>query len=148
MNQLIALKKAPYRNWGYPSVGPEYGEVAYIIIGDCCYFTDAIDHGTYSHGLTTTINAAEDILTQIATEEGRPIRSLRYFDLQTHLGYQSKRPGQFELSELRLDQCNPDDEETEDGGIVLGSGFTVNVAGWQDVRAPLEVLQRFRDFIG
>jgi len=126
----MMLKEAQYPNWGWPIAGVEYGKVAYAIIGGCCYFSGL----TASGQATSTINAAESIVQAIADQEGVPIEKLRFFDLQTHRGY-DKPEGEFAFDELVFD-----DES-------LGQG-KVSVSGWAERECPNGVIELFSDCIG
>jgi len=75
-------------------------EFRYVITNDCCTFT-AVDAQT-----TSSINAAEDIVEAICAQEGCQFHQLRFFDLQTHLGYSSKQPGHFEYDEVELESLS------------------------------------------
>ena len=92
------LKEAQYRCRAYPRKGfPEFHKIAYVIIGDKCYFS-GLERGT------STINAAEDIIASIAKQERVRFSRLRYFDIQTRLGYR-KLPGKYEINELAYEAC-------------------------------------------
>ncbi len=95
------LKKARYENFGG---GNKYAEVAYEIFGDRCVFCGI----TPPHKRTSTINAAESILQAIADQEGVPVTNLRFFDLQTQMGY-NMAPGLFEFDELVFTVNQPPD---------------------------------------
>ena len=88
------LKEARYKCWGHGPEFPEFNVVKYLIISDHCYFT-----GIERKKRTSTINAAREIVQAIADQEGVPLRSLRFFDLQTHQGY-NKRLGEYALDEV------------------------------------------------
>jgi len=95
--------------------------VLYVIIDDRCTFTGITQ-------TTSTINVAERIVEAIARAEGVTIEVLKFFDLQTHLGY-GKRPGEFEYDRLSFDQ-----------GLYDPS--------WQPAECPSEIRQLFANQIG
>lgn len=121
------LKEAKYRNWGYPAVGPEFGVVKYAIKGRECYFS-GVPKALYE--VTSTINAANDIVKAIAGQEDVAITDLRFFDLQTHLAY-DRPEGEFEFDELIISFAN--------GQMSIG---------WQSRECPPDVLEIFRAQIG
>lgn len=91
------MEEAAYPCWGagFGPMFPEFNRVVYAIVGDCCYFS-----GIEKKLRTSTINAAESIIMAICKQEGVFPNRLRWFDLQTHHGYDSKQPGGFELDEV------------------------------------------------
>ncbi|RJR32103.1 hypothetical protein C4569_00090 [Candidatus Parcubacteria bacterium] len=121
------LKKAKYRNWGYPAVGSEFGEVVYAIIGRNCFFSGI----QRSFVATSTINAEESIVCAIAEQEGKAIGSLIFYDLQTHLGY-DKPAGEFCLNRLTIKQANSQ----------------ITITGWEPVSCPDNIRKIFEDYIG
>ena len=149
------LQEAHYRCWGYGSDPgfPEYNKVAYIIIGDCCYFS-----GVEKEMRTSTINAAESIIEAISHQENILAIALRWFDLLTYRGYNNK-PGEYELKELKI---GPSKDLTSKGwrlGLLEVNGEEALIyteaeqdfviASWNDVAlCPNEVLEIFRDYIG
>src|SRR3989344_3546633 len=69
--------------------------VVYLLNGDECVYT----------GVTpgpSTINFTGPIIDAISKQEQRDPRSLRFFDLQTALGYRSKSDAEFEFNEVAL----------------------------------------------
>lgn len=147
------LKEAQYPCWGF-GCGPQYPEfhkAVYVIISGCCYFSGT-ERGT------STINAAESVIADIARREGKPIVALRWFDLQTYRGYR-KCPGECKLSELSIGPTA--DLEPTKGGVsrfeIEGEQVMVvtqdeedfRVTGWQKVEpCPPEVLELFKKYIG
>ncbi len=113
-------------------VGPEFGTVFYAILGNSCYFS-GINRTGGPRSATSTINAAEDIITAIAKQEGIPAKKLQFFDLQTQEGYQ-KLAGVFELDKVVF--------EVTDDGVVE------NLSWSADVPCPPQVQYLFRDLIG
>lgn len=93
----------------------------------------------------------------IAEQEGISVVALRWFDLQTHRGYQ-KRPGEYELDELaigptaNLQQTQGGITEFEFAGeqAVLSTQDEEDfrVTGWRRTLCPPEVLELFREYIG
>jgi len=139
------LKKAKYDNLGFGSDKslPEHGIVFYTMIGNCCYFS-----GTQRFIVTSTINAAEDIVYSIAKQEGKEVKDLRFFDLQTHQCY-NFAPGTFQLDELIIEFDEEMDEEIEEGvEIIGGSEHGFDVTGWQTTKCPEKVINLFREQIG
>lgn len=104
----------------------------YVIIDNKCYFS-----GAKNELFTSTINAAESIITAIAKQEGVSVWTLEWFDLQTHCGYSSKQPGQFELDQVVL---------TENlRGTHIYDFF---VKEWDPVSCPDEIRTLFKEYIG
>ena len=97
----------------------------YIFEGDRCVFTGITDKGT------STINAVERIVEAIAVVEGRGIRELTFFDLQTRKGYSHYRSGEFAFSQLILSEKE---------------GRVTSVV-WRSIACPENVRDEFRDFI-
>ncbi|MFH1291782.1 MAG: hypothetical protein ABIH87_01110 [bacterium] len=112
---MSEIKRLRYRGFGRA-----VGEVLYVIIADRCTFTGVTK-------TTSTINVAEHIVEAIARAECMTVEDLKFFDLQTHLGY-CKKPGEFEYDHLKFDQgiCNP---------------------SWEPVECPPEIRQLFADQI-
>lgn len=140
------LKIAYYPNWGYPTVGPEFGTVVYVIIGNRCYFSGTKrSYGEPGGGVTTTINAAESILVAIAAQEGIPVMSLRFFDLQTYRGYHQP-PGTFALDELIFRR--KERRQIPKGVVVLDTPEEITVKEWRPTECPPEIEEIFREYIG
>lgn len=121
---------------GYPNFHVGSSRVAYIVDGDRVYFTGLDKHGT------STINAAETIVKAIASEEERSWVGLEFFDLQTHTGYTSRNPGQYEIDRLRVKaRC---DELVIDGWerVLSDTGSLGNPA-----EIPEYILDAFREHI-
>jgi hypothetical protein len=108
---------------------PEFNEVLYLIEDNCCFFS-----GIGTENRTSTINAAESIIQSIADQENVHIQTFRWFDLQTHLGY-DKASGDYEMDELlvEIDRERPE-------------GFTVTQ--WKHTECPPDVSEAFKDQIG
>lgn len=124
------LKKAKYPNWGWPAVGPEFGVVVYTIIEDYgCIFCGV----TPPNKATSTINAAESIISTIAQQEGVSVVELRFFDLQTKSQYGNIPPGTYQFDELR---------------ILVTADQKVIKTWWVPYDCPDEVLEIFKDQIG
>ncbi|MFA6437258.1 MAG: hypothetical protein WC242_03775 [Candidatus Paceibacterota bacterium] len=101
--------------------------IAYVILDEgICVFT-----ATGRESLST-INCAEDIVRAIARKENKPIKAFRFFDLQTHTGYESKRPGEVEYDQLLLEMI--DDE-------------LLSVQEWLPEECPAKVREIFREYI-
>jgi len=146
------LKEARYKCWGfgYGSQFPEYNVVVYAIIDGCCYFS-----GIERERRTSTINAAESIIKAISEQEGVAIERLRWFDLQTHLGYR-KGHGEYELDEVLIG-FNPDGPEeasaTEievegESAVIFSEAVEDFTVTWQRTDCPPEVLVLFKDHVG
>ncbi len=86
------LKKVCYVNFGG---NLKDGYVEYIIQDNNCIFTGITISGS-------TINYAREIIDAICKKEGINDKNFTFFDLQTHKGYQGKRPGEFEYSILEF----------------------------------------------
>lgn len=108
--------------------------VAYAIFGNRCVFT-----ADYDACYGSSINFAEGIIAAIAAQEQVPIRSLRFFDLQTHIGYESKKPGTFEYDEIIF---------TVYEGIRQSWGRKLDVESWLPSECPQEVQEFFAEQIG
>ena len=81
------LKEVKYPCFGFPLEGfPKEHRVVYLIKGNLCYFS-GIEIGT------STINAAEYIISKICAQEKINPIHFRFFDIQTHLGYETKPSG-------------------------------------------------------
>lgn len=125
------LKEARYRKWGVARDGSLHTRVAYAIIGNRCYFS-ALDRGT------STINAAEDAMQCIAKQEGVPVESLNYIDIQTYRGYR-KYPGEYETDELEFVM----ERESDDSEQIVP-----RVTGWKKALLPPNAYDLFKDLIG
>ena len=153
------LKKAKYRCWGYPAEGfPEFHKVAYVIMGNKCYFS-GLERGT------STINAAEDVIASIAKQEGVDFSDLRYFDIQTRMSYR-KLPGEYEVNELEYEVCREATEQEQIEQIEERFGCKVvqshgsgpqtveecnivpSVTAWGKALLPADVLALFKEHIG
>jgi len=118
----VELKEIKYKNLGGPETG--YAKVVYtIFLGNQCVFS-GVRLGDF---WTSTINAAEIIITAIAQQEGCEVDELHFYYLQTKSGYDAKKPGQYEFDKLRI----------KDG----------HVEGWQSTECPEHVLEVFRHHI-
>ena len=147
------MEKAEYPCWGagFGPMFPEFNRVVYAIVGDCCYFS-----GIEKKFRTSTINAADSVITAICKQEGILPDRLRWFDLQTHRGYDSKQPGEFELDELVI-LPNPDDarrggaEETEIAGVtavvITQDTHDIVVNYWISTLCPPDIFLLFREYI-
>lgn len=90
-----------------------------------------------SKPVTTTINAAEDVVMSIArAEDFRTSQRVEFFDLMTHLGYGGHEPGVIQFARLVLKRAT-------DGGT---RNFEVDW-DWM-VRCPENVIEVFRENIG
>lgn len=74
--------------------GAVNGLVAYYIEGKNIYFTSV------RRKATSTINVAESVVTALSAIAGVPWDDLTFYDLQTHNGYATKKPGEFQLDQL------------------------------------------------
>lgn len=145
------LKEARYKCWGWPFSGfPEFNKVVYVIVGSCCYFS-----GIERKKRTSTINAAESIIEAIAKQERIPMKEFRFFDLQTHRGY-DKRPGEYEFDELILEENAQGKQEGKINSVKIGGekaliitqdtqGFIV--VSWRPSKCSSEILDIFREHI-
>ena len=102
-------------------------KVSYVVTKRQCIFTATTKH-------PSSINAAEDIVTQICQAENISPNTHRFFDLQTCRGYSSKEAGEYELDELLISINN-------EGGIEVKDWKVTSFA------LPTEE-ERFRPFIG
>lgn len=114
------LKKALYK-----LVTRKNGEVVYLIIKNKCIFSGITWPGS-------TINYAEDIIKVILEQERLNLGSIKFYDLQTHLGYSRKEPGEFDFDYLKLDIRKD----------------TFYVSAWATEKCPDGIKEIFRDFIG
>jgi hypothetical protein len=80
--------------------GKEKKKVAYEILSKngekICVFTAVDKRGS------STINAAGPIIKVISDQEGITADSLRFFDLQTHMGYDNRKPRQIDFYEVEF----------------------------------------------
>jgi hypothetical protein len=108
-------------------VGSKYPKkIAYVIFdGGICVFT-AVDASGPS-----TINCAEDVVRAIARKERKSVEELRFFDLQTHTGYNYKEPGYVLYDELKLSF----------------KGRSLVVDGWKSWECPQEIREVFKEYI-
>jgi hypothetical protein len=136
------FKLARYANWGYPNpdCGPEYGQVLYAIFGRKCIFTGV------TNNVTSTINACEAIVEEIARLEGCAIDNLEFYDLQTHVSY-SKEPGIFEIDRVVIHRSEDVEETPDDNRVVIGSPHPWK-PGWDTAKLPQRLIERFRPCIG
>lgn len=74
-----------------------FGEVLYLLDGQNVYFA-----GVSGPEYTSTINAAESVVAAICQAEKINWITRRFFDIQTHRGYQH-RPGWYIVDELHFD---------------------------------------------
>ena len=101
------------------------GEVVYLVIDHCCYFS-----------LTnpTIMNRAEvekAIIKEISRAEKVEVHHWRWFNLQTHCSHE-KSIGEYELDEL---------------GFSLPDDGDWNIVFWSMTKCPPEVLEAFHEFI-
>lgn len=146
------LKQAEYECWGWGVPGmPRYNKVVYVIMENCCYFS-----GIEREKRTSTINAAESIIKSIAQQEGVSPMSFRYFDLQTHRGY-DKLPGEYQLDELILEKDPRGErkggtEEIEIEGekvlLITGDSYGFTIGSWRPTECPPDILEIFKEYIG
>ncbi|MCX6785191.1 MAG: hypothetical protein NTV81_04720 [Candidatus Komeilibacteria bacterium] len=113
----------------------------YAVIGQRCIFTGL------TYDATSTINACEAIVEEIARLERRRITDLIFYDLQTHVTYDSKAPGEFEIDRIVIKGLSKaDDEEPDEDRIVIkGPSWT---PGWDTARLPADLVEKFRPCIG
>lgn len=117
------------------------GTVVYAIVGRCCYFSGLGP----PYKVCSTINAAEDIILAITSQERRRVTGLRFFDLQTHRGYAKLPPGIYELDELIVKMQKP--LRAEQGVLVIG-WRPIHVEHFIPAECPPKVLELFREYIG
>lgn len=145
------LKEVKYPCFGYPFPGfPEYHKAIYTIQGNLCYFS-GIEKGT------STINAADFIISGICAQENRYPSKLRFFDIQTHLGYDSKPSGVWMINEL-IFEVRPSSGEKrgvekivvdgEEGFLFTQGSVNICVKHWHHSPCPVDILDLFRPYIG
>ncbi|MFC1625350.1 hypothetical protein ACFL1O_00505 [Patescibacteria group bacterium] len=120
------LKKLEYKTASPRSTGI----VVYAVLKNKC----VIFSGITSPG--STINFAEEIIESIAAQEKIKVTAYRWFDLQTHRGYKSKEPGNFDFDELILvpgHSC---------------SQSAIHAEAWRPQSIPREVVNLFKKYIG
>ena len=106
----------------YSTASPQItGEVVYDIFEDKCVFSGITRSGS-------TINSAEEIVERICTLEKKNPDEIRFFDLQTQLGYNKDPSGEFEFDEVMV----------EDGREIW----------WAPTRCPQKIVDLFRHLIG
>lgn len=140
------FKLARYESCGYPDCGLKYGQVLYVIIGKKCIFTGLNDNAT------STINACESIIEEILRLEGCQINDLRFYDLQTHLTYSSKKPGVYDLDHIVVHHQKIEEQARDavlelQGHIVIGSRHNWSI-GWNPVKLSPKIIELFRPCIG
>lgn len=142
------FKLARYANWGYPSgCGPKYGQVLYVVVGKRCIFSGLIDNAT------STINACEAIVEEIARLEKCGIDGLVFYDLQTHVAYSSKHPGVFEIDRIVVHH-HPIEDEINDmlreaqGDIILKVRPQSWTPCWNPANLSQKIIEMFRPCIG
>lgn len=94
--------------------------VMYVIDSGECVFSAVTKN-------PSSINVAEDIIQAICMKEHCDPTSLRFFDLQTHQGYSSKSPGEFEFDQLSV-ECH---------------GDKVSIQGWTQLPCPATIQNIF-----
>ncbi len=126
----------------YLTASPRHkGEVVYTVLDD----RRIIFSGVTKPG--STINFAEDIISNIASQERIEPMAYRWFDLQTHRGYMGRVPGSFKFDELVL--AVQEEIEAPPGVILLGhQPGAITVEGWHPLSIPEEVAELFREHIG
>ncbi len=127
------LKRATYENWGYYPGGeiPQYSEVVYTVFdGERCVFSGI----TPGPARTSTVNAAEAIITEICKLEGVSLTDYTFYDLQTGVGYQGWHfvGGQFAFDQISFQVSNE---------------MPTDLA-WHPDRCPPEVYRAFREQLG
>jgi len=141
------FKIAHYPNWGFLSgCGPEFGQVLYVIIDNKCIFT------ALGYDFTSTINGCESIVEEIARLKGCSIHDLEFYDLQTHVMYDSKVPGKFEIDNIVVHE-EPVEEEIEDilreaQGDIIIKGPHRWEPGWNPAKLDPSIIELFRPCIG
>lgn len=141
------FKIARYHNWGYHAgCGPEFGQVLYTIIGNKCIFT------ALGYDFTSTINACEAIVEEIVRLEGCDIHDFEFYDLQTHVMYDSKVPGKFEIDNIVVHE-EPVEEEIADmlreaQGDTIIKGSHHWTPGWNPAKFDPSIIELFRACIG
>ena len=134
---------------------PRYNHVVYAIIGLECYFS-----GIERQKRTSTVNAAESIISAISQQQGIPIVSLRWFDIKTNRGYGGISKGQCEVRELILGPTR--NLQSHDGGIVefefeMGGETALvstarsedfQVVEWRPTEISSNVKELFLEYIG
>ena len=124
----MELKEVKYPCWGYGFEDfPRFNKAVYVIKGNSCYFS-----GIEKKKSTSTINAAEEIVKAIVTQENVSVHVLCYFDIQTYKGYH-KFPGEYEVDELII---------SPEGG----KGF--HVSSWDPTVLPDNICDLFQEYIG
>jgi hypothetical protein len=142
-----------YPCWEYATNAafPAFNRVAYVIVGDSCYFS-----GIESENRVPTSSAAGLIIRAIVAKEQTPRKYMRFFDLQTHCGYPYKKPGEIELFRLRIEAATGRREiDFEANQDVMAQGLPMadylkdfSITGWLPCRCPAYVLDLFREYIG
>jgi len=129
------LKKATYTrkyrsavDYDYGAADYDYGagEVAYLVIDENCYFSGITMEAT------STINAAEEIIAAISSQEGVALGKFTFFDLQTHRKYPRHSEGYFTMDKIRF----------------RVDGENLKELGWGTVECPQEVFDAFHEYIG
>jgi hypothetical protein len=83
-------------------------------------------------GCTSTIDAAEEIVNEIAKREGVDPSTMTFCDLQTQQGYSNIKSGRFIIDELVCVTINV---------------IVVLVTEWRDSNCAPEVLRHFQGYI-
>ncbi len=110
----------------YPATAST-GKVAYLIDGQNIYFSSV------RRNATSTVNAAEVIVRVLAELAGQSWRTLIFYDIQTHNGYDGWRRGSYEVNRLII-QPRPGGKFTiEDWEPVEMSADLVGTRGIKDV---------------
>lgn len=106
--------------------GERNGQVKYLVVDTKVYFSSITMN-------PSSINSAEAIMVAIAESEGIKWQEYAFNDIQTHLGYHSKKPGQFEVDGLEFYPETP---------------VWPHITGWTRVPCPDHVLREFAELIG
>ncbi len=119
---MIAFKKVHYQGNSRHKGNP----VTYIRFGDQIVFMGMTSN------CTSTINAAEEIVNEIAKREGVHPSTVTFYDLQTRQGYSHIRSGDFVIDEL---VCQ------------IENGVVVGILEWREGHCEYEALRYFQGFI-
>ncbi|MDZ4209751.1 MAG: hypothetical protein U1C56_01070, partial [Candidatus Curtissbacteria bacterium] len=116
----MAEDEAKLKEVEYVGFGSSRGKAVYYV---------ADDGRVYFSGLNTlpsTINLAEKIIEAVYLNEGwkepdklswRGIKIRKFVDIQTHLGYSSKKPGHYEADLLQTKKVRIRKGEIPSGGL-------------------------------
>lgn len=130
------LKKARYVCWSFNKLSkdPIYNTVVYLIKDDSCYFS-----GIDSRMNSSTSNSAEEIVETISKQEGISFKDLRWFDIQTYLGYMNIHPGKYEFNELIISDVFSNR---------LRKDRKFYVKNIESSECPSEILEHFKEYLG